>query len=109
MERPGVAARKSFRGFAPESKGTGTAPAKPDTGRQTIGTSSKRIVQPQKGHAFESFGSSGREVTQHSNRGQSSIGSSGSGGGSHGGGGGRTSRGGGGGSHSGGGGGRTTR
>jgi uncharacterized membrane protein YgcG len=109
MERPGVAARKSFRGFAPESKGTGTALARPDTGRQTIGTSSKRIVQPQKGHAFESFGSSGREVTQHSNRGQSSIGSSGSGGGSHGGGGGRTSRGGGGGSHSGGGGGRTTR
>jgi uncharacterized membrane protein YgcG len=92
MMRPGVTARKSFRGFPPEGRETGivTSPAsKPNTGRQTT-----QSAQSQRGHAFESFGSSGREVTQHSERGHSSIGggargSSGfhsSGGGSHGGG-----------------------
>ncbi len=90
--RPGVTARKSFRGFPPEGRGTGivTTPAsRPNTVRQTT-----QSAQPQRGHAFESFGSSGREVTRHSERGYSSMGggprgSSGfhsSGGGSHGGG-----------------------
>jgi hypothetical protein len=93
-ERSGVAARKSFRGFAPEGRvaGIGTSPTqRPNTGRQTtqprrIGTNSRQSVQSQRGHAFESFGSSGREVTQHSERGNSSIGGSGRGSGvSHGG------------------------
>ena len=86
--RPGVTARKSFRGFPPEGGGTGivTTPAfRPNTVRRTT-----QSAQPQRGHAFESFGSSGREVTQHSQRGYNSIGggSRGSGGGYHGGGGG---------------------
>jgi uncharacterized membrane protein YgcG len=100
-ERPGVAARQAFRGFAPEGRGAGVGispPARPDTGRQMRQPQSRQVVQPQKGHAFESFGSTGREVTQHSERGHSSIGSSGrGGGGSHGGGGGGGSHGGGGG------------
>jgi uncharacterized membrane protein YgcG len=105
-QRPGVDARKSFRGFSPEGRGTSTGispSARPDTGRQmmqprSVGPASRQIVQPQKGNAFESFGSSGTEVIQHSERGQSSIGGSpGGGGGFHGGGGG---------SHGGGGGGR---
>ncbi len=107
MPRPGVAARRSFRGFAPESRGTGmgiSPSARPDTGRQmmqprSISPGSKlqqpmrtqqgrAAIQPQRGNAFESFGSSGREVTQHSERGQSSLGASpGGGGGFRGGGG----------------------
>jgi len=95
-ERPGVSARRSFRGFSPEGRvaGIDTSPTqKRNTGSQTtqsrsIGTISRQSVQSQRGHAFESFGSSGREVTRHSERGHSSIGGSGRGsGGSHGGGG----------------------
>ena len=90
MERPGVAARRAFRGFAPEGRGTGmgmgiSPPARPDTGRQmmqprSVGSASRQFAQPRAGNAFESFGSSGREVIQHSERGHSSIGSSGGGG-----------------------------
>jgi hypothetical protein len=122
MQRPGVEARKSFRGFAPEGRETGigiTPPARPDTGHQIMeprstgpgprqverpmrsqsgrvgiqpqrgaaGSGSRQVVQPQKGNAFESFGSNGREVIQHSERGHSSIGGGGKGGGEvHGGG-----------------------
>ena len=99
-ERPGVAARQAFRGFAPESRGAGVGispPARPDTGRQMRQPQSRQVVQPQKGNAFESFGASGREVIQHSERGHSSIGGGGrSSAGSHGGGGGGGSHGGGG-------------
>ena len=148
IERPGIAARRSFRGFTPEGgkPAMDTSPAaRPDKGRlitqpQSIGTGSKQYEQPMKpqqgqtvkqpqrgttvfgsrqsaqpsnppsgqigkqsqrttaafttspqsvqksrGNAFESFGSNGREVTQHSERGQSSIGGSGkSSSGSHG-------------------------
>jgi uncharacterized membrane protein YgcG len=125
-ERPGVAARQAFRGFAPEGRGAGTGispAARPDASRQIIQPrstgpgsrqivqpmraqpgrtgiqpQSRQVVQPQKGNAFESFGASGREVVQHSERGHSSIGASGRGsGGSHGGGGGSHGGGGGGG------------
>jgi uncharacterized membrane protein YgcG len=101
-ERPGVSARRSFRGFSPEGRvaGIDTSPTQRSNVSQTTqsrstGTNSRQSIQSQRGHAFESFGSSGREVTQHSERGHSSIGGGGrvssgshsSGGGSRGGGG----------------------
>jgi hypothetical protein len=117
MQRPGVDARRSFRGFvAPEGRGSaaGLSPqTRPERGRLTtlprnIGPGGKQIeqparpqqarpqmqrqsnapglvgrpsAQPQRGNAFESFGSSGREVIQHSNRGFNSMGGATRGGG----------------------------
>jgi hypothetical protein len=73
----------------PRSIGPGSRqfeqPVKPQSGRTQMqqpqsgatGFRNRQPVQTQKGNAFESFGSSGREVIQHSERGQSSIGGGG--------------------------------
>jgi hypothetical protein len=67
MMRPGATARRSFRGFTPEGSaaGIGTSPTQRSNRSQTtqsrsMGTNSRQSVQSQRGHAFESFGSSGR-------------------------------------------------
>jgi uncharacterized membrane protein YgcG len=82
-ERPGVSARRSFRGFTPEGRvaGIDTSPTQRSNVSQSrsTGTNSRQSIQSQRGHAFESFGSSGREVIQHSERGHSSIGGGGRG------------------------------
>ena len=98
ISRPGVDARRGFRGFAPRGgAGTMVAPqTKPTPGRGAIqprtGTAASgagRLQQQRSGNAFEGFGSSGSEVRQNSERGHESIGGGGRGGGSfHGGGGG---------------------
>jgi Protein of unknown function (DUF3300) len=100
-QRPGVEARRQFRGFAPQGRGTGLgagSPGRLDTGRpmmqspgrsgmgspiarpQSIAPATRPVTPPQTGHAFEGMGSSGREVMQHGERGHTSIGGSSSGG-----------------------------
>jgi hypothetical protein len=83
-ERPGVGARRAFRGFSTESRSGegGMGPAiRPNIQRQPTQPSSTRqgsrpAMQSNqgRGNAFEGFGSSGRQVTQHSERGQQSMG-----------------------------------
>lgn len=121
VQRPGIDARRSFRGFVPEREGSGIGitpqvrpkagslmtqprnagpvirqqlePVRPQPARPEIqprssapGFADRPSIQPQRGNAFESFGSSGREVNQHSDRGSNSMGGGArSGGGSHGG------------------------
>jgi len=80
--RPGIEARRAFRGFPNESRsvGGGTAPAlRPQAQFQPIQprgavSGSRQVMRPYNGNAFESFGSSGRQVMQHSERGQQSMG-----------------------------------
>ncbi len=94
MVRPGVDARRSFRGFAPEGIRPGTpagSAARPFSPSPGIGKPGRPFSQPQgvspafrpsspqAGHAFEGFGASHGEVVQHSERGHSSVGSSGGG------------------------------
>jgi hypothetical protein len=118
MQRPGLDARRTFRGFdLPEMRGSGAdlspktrpdkrrlttpqrnigpdgrpfeQPARPQLQNQSSvpGFADRPSAQPQRGNAFESFESSGREVIQHSNRGFTSMsGGTKSSGGSHGGG-----------------------
>jgi hypothetical protein len=108
--RPGVEARREFRGFTPGTRGTGTGiipQTRPETGRIGVtpqtrpgtgriavtpqtrpesgrvvmqprvsaGSSpARQLEQPRSGSALDSFGSSGREVKQNSERGHESIG-----------------------------------
>jgi hypothetical protein len=107
--RPGVEARREFRGFTQGTRGTGTGivpqtrlgtghigvtpQTRPDSGRivvapQTrpeagrigmqprVGAGSspaRQLEQPRSGSALDSFGSSGHEVQQNSQRGHESI------------------------------------
>jgi hypothetical protein len=124
--RPGVEARREFRGFTPGTRGTGTGivpqtrpgtgrigvtpQTRPDSGRIGVAPQTRpgtgriavtpqtrpesgRVVmqprvsagssparqQPRGGSALDSFGSSGREVRQDSERGHESIGGGGGG------------------------------
>ena len=80
-ERPGLEARRAFRGFSTEGRlaGGGVGPAlRPGMQRQTTQPSSTRpgsrpSTQSYRGNVFEGFGSSGRQVIQHSARGQQSM------------------------------------
>ena len=105
MQRPGVDARRSFRGFSPEGKGPGMGMSpermRPMTEPRNMGPSGPRFDRPsgpqperremqprssapgftprlsaprERSNAFEGFGSSGREVNQHSERGFNSMG-----------------------------------
>jgi uncharacterized membrane protein YgcG len=103
ISRPGVDARRGFRGFAsPGSAGMMVTPqTRPERGRGaiqprsgTVAPGAGQLQQQRSGNAFEGFESSGSEVRQNSERGHESIGGAGRGGGGF--------QGGGGGSHGGG-------
>jgi hypothetical protein len=84
--RSGTVAPGTGRTMRPAGHEPGRIGVQPRGG--TMAPGAGRLQQQRSGNAFESFGSSGREVTQHSERGSSSIGGSGRGsGGSRGGGG----------------------
>ena len=101
-QRPGVEARRQFRGFVPQGRGPGLgagSPGRLDTGRplmqspgrsgmgspiarpQSVAPAARPFTPPQSGHAFEGMGTSGREVLQHGERGHTSIGGGSVGGG----------------------------
>jgi len=102
-QRPGMEARRQFRGFGPQGRGPGPgagSPGRLDSGHPMMQSTGRfGVTQPQSitpaarpsapshtGHAFESMGSSGREVMQHGERGHTSISGSVGGGGRVGGG-----------------------
>ncbi len=97
ISRPGVEARRAFRGFAPqggqvrpglEQQGRPEGAARPQQRGQITTPAPQRFQQPRTS-PFEGFGHSGPEVRQHSERGFQSMGGSHPGGfgGVHGGGG----------------------
>jgi len=80
--RPGVEARRAFRGFAPTAGGPGRLEIPRSQPHSEItAPSSRSFQQPRAVSPFEGFGHSGSDVRQHSERGFQSMGSGPRGGG----------------------------